>query len=1677
MKNEIENKESKNNKINVGSALVVGGGIGGMQAALDLAGSGIKVYLSETKPCIGGIMSQLDKTFPTNDCSMCIMAPKLVEIGRHKDIDIITLADIEGIKGEAGDFKVTIKKRARYIDEVKCTGCGECAQVCPVDLPNEFDESFGTRKAIYRLFPQAVPNKFAIDKKGLSPCRSACPAGCDNQAYIALISQGKFKEALEVIRERIPLPAICGRTCNAPCEDICNRGDVDESLSIRALKRFAADYEMYIMNKEKEAGKEIGKKHTEKVVQIPRKNKKVAIIGSGPAGLTVAYDLAKMGYQIVIFEASSLAGGMLRMGIPKFRLPPEVIDYEIDIIKEAGVEILTNTAIGPDLTLNDLFNRGYESIFIAIGTHKSLTLNIEGENLDGVIHGIGFLHRVRTGKEVDFKDKSVAVIGGGNVAIDSVRTALRLGAKEAFIIYRRSENELPIKKEELIEAKSEGIKIHTLLAPTRILGDVEGRVIGVECMPMKLGPLDESGRPRPIPDETKEKVIIKADIAIPAIGQFPDLATLGIGMISPELAAEEMPARWHIMPLEGGNLEGVSGFTDFLQAVSVGKKVKVGDKILVVGGGNVALDVARTALRLGGQEVSVVCLEKKEDMPAHKIDMKEAEEEGIRILDSLGPKRIVGDNGKAIGLETLDCIRVFDEKGRFNPELKEETEKIIEADTIIVAIGQVVDYSLLKAADGVLLTERGLLKVDKTTFATNVPGIFAGGDVISGPGFVVDAIAQGHEAAISIDRYSRGEDLKKGREKIENELAKLPERKIEYKPRVEIPKLSPGERILGFDEIELGYNEEQAIAEAKRCLNCGGCSECLECVEVCKLEAICHDMPAEELIELDVGAIVLAPGYNIFDAGKKLELGYGRFPNVVTAIEFERILSASGPYSGKVRRPSDDSAPKRIAFIQCVGSRETERDYCSSACCMFATKEAIIAMEHEHDIECTIFFIDLRAFGKGFDAYYERAKEIGVKYIRCRPSSIKEIPGTKNLKIQYQDDDNKIKINEYDLVVLSTGFEPPDDVKNLSDKLSINLNKYNFCETSTFNPVESSHEGIYVCGPFTEPKDIPETVMQASGAVSKVLTLLKDVKGSLTKPVEYPPEIDVTGQEPRIGVFVCHCGTNIGGVVDVPDVVEYAKTLPNVVYAENNLYTCSNDTQDKIKEKILEHNLNRVIVASCSPRTHEPLFRNTMREIGLNPYLFEMANIRDQCSWVHMGEHEKATVKSKDLVRMAVAKSRLLEPLEEGKVGVTRSALVIGGGLSGITSALEIANQDYDVYLVEKENKLGGNLNRIHYLIDKKEKPQEKLKSLIDEVKRHEKIHLFTGAEIKDIDGSIGNFTTKISVNGDIKEFKHGVVIVATGAKEYKPDKYLYGEDKRVMTQLELEEKICSSKSFSPDTVVMIQCVGSRDEERPYCSRICCTDAVKNALKIKEISPDTNVYILYRDIRTYGFRESYYSEAREKGVIFLRHEDNQKPEVSVDNGSLKIKVFEPVMGMPLTINSDLLVLSAAIVPDEENNKTIGQFLKVPLTQDKFFLEAHMKLRPVDFSTEGVFLCGLAHSPKSIEESIIQAEAAAARASTILSKDTIDLDGNISFVVDENCDGCAYCIEPCPYKAITLIEFMKDGAVKKTVEVNESICKGCGCCMATCPKKGVYVKGFKLEQISAQVEAALELLKV
>ncbi len=1476
----------------VGAALVVGGGIGGMQAALDLAGAGIKVYLVESKPAIGGVMAQLDKTFPTNDCAMCTMAPRLVEIGRHRDIEILTLSEVENIAGQVGDFTVTVKKHTRFIDESRCTGCGACIAECPVTLPSEFDQGLTDRKAIYRPFPQAVPNVFTISRRGTPPCEAACPVHQDGQGYVQLIAQGRFQEALQVILRDNPLPSICGRVCTHPCTDACTRAGVDDPLNLPGLKRFVTDYFP-------------GYKLPQP--SVPDRSERVAIVGSGPAGLVCAYQLRQMGYRPTIFEASSTAGGMLALGIPSFRLPRRLLNAEIDRLRAIGIEIKLNSPIGKDISFEDL-RKNYAAVFIAIGAHVERKLRIPGEDLPGVTGGVEFLQKVNLGAP-KAPGNRVLVIGGGNSALDAARTALRSGAGEVTIVYRRTRSEMPADEREVKDAEREGIKLMLLVAPKSFKSGRDGRVAGLECLKMKLGAPDSSGRPAPEPIPNSE-FVLPCDAVIATIGQSPDVGALG----------------------------------------------------------------------------------------------------------------------ERLGLET---------------------------------------------------TKWGTLAADPLTLETGLPGVFAGGDCVTGPDVVINAKLAGKKAATSIDRMLNGRDLRAGRE-LEGPYGTeyvVDTTGVLMQRQVAMQALDPATRGKTFAEVHVGYTPEEAVAEAKRCLACGICSDCHLCETACQAHAIEYGQQ-EQTLKLNVGAVILAPGYELFDPRLKKDLGYGRFPNVITALEFERILSASGPYSGHVLRPFDRTEPKRIAFLQCVGSRDAEHDYCSSVCCMFATKEAIIAKEHlGENLQCDVFFMDIRAFSKGFEQYYRRAQELGVRYIRSRVPAIVELPETRNLIVQYLGENDKKLAAEYDLVVLSVGMQPPKDVEKLAQRFGVALNSFNFCQTSAFQPTATSREGIFVAGPFSEPKDIPETVMQASAAASQVLSYLSEARGKLISPKTYPPEKDVAGQEPRVGVFVCHCGTNIAGVVDVPAVVEYAKTLPNVVYAENNLYTCSNDTQELIKEKINEHNLNRVVVASCTPRTHEPLFRNTLRETGLNPYLFEMANIRDQCSWVHMHEPERATEKSKDLVRMAVAKARLLEPLTRRSVSINKSGLVIGGGISGLTAALALAEQGFDAYLVEKEKELGGHLRQVRYMLNG-EDPQAQLQNAKAQVFKNQRIHLFTGATIEGVEGTIGDFRTNVLANGKRSELKHGVVIVATGAQQYEPKEYLYAQDERVLTQRELEQRLSDGAAFlatcsdrTAKTVVMIQCVGSRDDGHPYCSRICCSEAIKNALMIKTLSSQTHVYVLYRDIRTYGFKESYYTEARKQGIVFVRYDESGKPEVSQNGHGLNVCVVDQTLGMPVKIAADYVVLSAGIHPNQ-GNREIAQFLKVPLNGEGFFLEAHMKLRPVDFMTDGVFLCGLAHSPKTVDESILQAQAAAARAATILSRDSIEMEANISEVVDTNCDGCAYCVDTCPFKAITLLEYMWQGTVKKSVEANETICKGCGCCQATCPKKGVFVRGFTLDQIEAQIHAAL-----
>ncbi|MCJ7651034.1 MAG: FAD-dependent oxidoreductase, partial [Candidatus Lokiarchaeota archaeon] len=839
--------------------------------------------------------------------------------------------------------------------------------------------------------------------------------------------------------------------------------------------------------------------------------------------------------------------------------------------------------------------------------------------------------------------------------------------------------------------------------------------------------------------------------------------------------------------------------------------------------------------------------------------------------------------------------------------------------------------------------------------------------------------------------------------------------------------------------------------DKNQCIGCGICQG------VCKAKAIEYDRKDEE-VEINVGAIILAPGFDEYIPPEGNLYGYGRYKNVVTSIEFERILSASGPYAGRVLRPSDGDVPEKVAFLQCIGSRDYTgkgKPYCSSVCCMYTAKEAVIAHEHMHQIKPTIFSMDIRAYGKDFDKYIIRAQEqYGVQYIRSRVSSIKEVPETKDLRLKYENDDGKIIEEDFHMVVLAVGLNPPNDAKYLADKFGVELNQYDFAKTDLFNPVQTTRPGIFACGAFSSPKDIPDTVTQASAAAGCVNQLLYEKKGTLITEKTLPPEIYVRGQPPRIGVFICHCGINIGGFLDVPEVTRYAKTLPNVVMSDRNLYTCSADTQTIIKEKVQEFNLNRVIVASCTPRTHEPLFQETIREAGLNRYLFQMANIRDQCSWVHMNDYEAATNKAKDLVRMAVNKARQIEPIDRIKLSVIPKTLVVGGGISGMVAALNFANQEYETYLVEKEKKLGGFANHIYHTLEGAD-IQAYLKELIDKVKSNKNIHIFTEAEIENIDGFIGNFKTSVihGKNKEKAEFSHGVVVVATGAKEYQPREFLFGQNENVILQSEFERILNETDEIkNKKSVVMIQCVGSRNDEHPYCSKMCCAEAIKNALLAKKLNPELEVTVLFRDIRTYGFKEQYYRKAREAGVIFIQYDEKNPPKI---NSDLMVEVFTP-RNDKIFINTDWLVLSAGIYSDREEKEELAKMLKVPLNNDNFFLEAHVKLRPVDFATEGVFVAGMAHCPKTIEDSISQANAAVSRACTILSKDEIEAEGKTARIDITRCIGCGMCIENCAYNAIELIEDRRFGTV---ASINQALCKGCGACSGNCRCSAIDILGF------------------
>jgi len=851
--------------------------------------------------------------------------------------------------------------------------------------------------------------------------------------------------------------------------------------------------------------------------------------------------------------------------------------------------------------------------------------------------------------------------------------------------------------------------------------------------------------------------------------------------------------------------------------------------------------------------------------------------------------------------------------------------------------------------------------------------------------------------------------------------------------------------------------------------------KCDICSSVCQAGAIDFRQTHKQT-EINVGAIILSAGITPFDPSARDEYGYNKMQNVVTSMDYERLLSSTGPYEGEVLRSSDKSHPKKIAWIQCVGSRRVtqgDNSYCSGVCCTYTQKQVILTKHHYEDAECTIFHNDIRSFGKDFERYFQRTEQLpGVKFIRSYASVEKEMQDSKNVVVRYATTDEGVKSEEFDMVVLSVGLNPPKAYREISETFGIDLNSHGFCETDSSNPIQTSRPGIFVSGAFQGPTDIPESVFTASGASAQTGELLDYRRGKLARERKYPEERDLSGEEPKIGVFVCHCGANISSVVNVPSTVEYAMTLPNVVYAKEQIFSCATNSAKEITDLAQEKGLNRVVIAACSPRTLEPLFRDTLREAGLNQYYLDMANIREHCSWVHAKQKEEATQKAHDIVRMSVARAAKLEPLQEFDLPVNKTALVVGGGIAGMTCALSIAAQGHEVHIVEKANELGGMARRIHSTLEGLD-VQTFLNKLIQKVYKNTLIHVSHGASITDVAGYLGNFTTTVQTEGRTKIIKHGASVLAIGADVYKPTEYLYGQNDNVFTHIDLGGEIARGNETvtNAESLVMIQCVGCRNEDRNYCSRVCCGDAVKNSLKLKEQNPDMRIYILFRDMRTYGFREDAYRQASENGVQFIRYTPEDPPvvETAKEGGKevIRVKVLDPVLGQRLELDADVLSLAAAVIPAESTSKIAKQF-KVTLSPDEFFKEAHVKLKPVEFATDGVFLCGTAHYPKHIPETINQAYGAAGRVLTLLSRDTVVASGSVARVNEYDCVSCGACITACTYDAI---EF-RDTPKGKKAFVNPILCKGDGLCNAKCPTSAIVLKHFTDDALVSQIDAAV-----
>jgi heterodisulfide reductase subunit A-like polyferredoxin len=1437
------------------TVLVVGAGIAGIQAALDLASGGLRVLLLDTETSVGGRMALLDKTFPTNDCAQCTLSPRLLEVGRHDGITLLTGAELLAVDGEPGHLRARVRLRPRGVDLARCTGCGECARVCPVAMADPVNPGRSTRPAIHRRLPQAVPGAFAVRRSGRSPCRDGCPAGVNVQAMVALIGAGRVDDALAVIRTAIPLPASLGRICPHPCETVCGRGEADAPVALGALHRFAAD-----------AGAPAP------VTPGVATGAKVAIIGSGPAGLACADDLARAGHPVTILEARAELGGLLRHGIPAYRLPRDVLDRELHaLVSHPLITVRTSVRLGEDLTLDALRQEGFGAVLVAVGAAESRRVDVPGAHRPGVSWGLEAL---------------------------------------------------------------------------------------------QAGPQDRTGR-----------------------------------------------------------------------------------RVVVVGGGNVAVDVARVARRQGA-EVQLVCLELPEEMPASAEEVTEAREEGCALLPGHGVAEVLGDEAGVTGLRVLPCLALRDEAGRFAPRLDPARPRRLPADEVIFAVGQRPALGFLAAA-GLAPGPGGAVAADPETGQTAVPWIFAGGDARGQAGTAVEAIRDGHRAAAAIRGFLSTDPpaAAPAAPALDRAAPPPPPPRWARTPRAGSDRAPAADRVTAFGEVVSTLSPGAARSEAGRCLACGGCCDCGSCTAVCQAEAL-RPAAAVEDRDLEVGAVILAAGLAPAPPAAAAELGLGELPDVITTGEVERLLAATGPTGGHLRRPSDGATPRRVAWIRCVGSRDVRagRDHCSAVCCLVTAKQAGLAAEH-HGVTATIFHTEDRPVVKGGEAFAQRiAARPDVRLVRAAVSAVREVPGARDLRITWMDPHAGRQTEDFDLVVLATGLAPSDAARALAARLGVAVDPGGFVDPPALAPTDTTRPGIQVAGSLAGPRDIPESVAHGSAAAGAVAALLSAARFRRGPDRPLPPERDVTGEAPRIGVFVCRCGVNIAGVVDVPAVVAAVRPLPGVVLAVEALFTCSQDHTAQMVTQITEHRLNRVVVASCSPRTHEKLFQTVLREAGLNPHLFTMANIRDQCSWVHGDTPAAATAKAIALTRQAVGFARRSRALPERRGHVTPRALVVGGGLAGLVATRALARQGFGVDLVERTDALGGMAHRLPLALATAGRA-DAVPALITEVTGDPRVRVHLGSEVAAHEGVVGQFRSRVrhAATGADTEVAHGVTIVATGARAATPA--ACGTDPRVITQLDLEAALVAAAPglTRVSRVVMLQCADARTPEDPACRRVCCAQAVRNALALRARRPDVQVAVLHRDLRTYGRLERLYREARRAGVMFLRYEAEAPPLVTWGEARGEVRVAVPEQGRTVVLPCDRLVLAVGPVPDPQEH--LRAVLKLGRSPDGFLQEAHAKLRPVDLPADGMFLCGTAHSPLRLPEVASQALAAAGRAGAILARGELVLPATVSTVDPDRCAACLTCVRLCPYGVPRIVD-------PGVAFIEAAACRGCGTCVAGCPASAI-----------------------